>query len=376
MNTIQDDFNSSQERTAAPGSRLMARFATDNLHVLLTSDKKGALDLAEISRLIASGADVNWQDIDGMTGLMTAVYKGKPAAAAACGLMLTAGMDTSLTCWNGYSLLHWAADRGDKDMIAVLVAAGAKIDQKSRGGMTPLMCATYEENLEGGLLLVKAGADPDLRDDRGLTAFEMLPDKVTTDRLARIELVSTALAMAKDRKPPPPPGLGERLIEEVRKESPDIALVKDLIDKGADLSVTDDCGDTALHYACSRGRSHRAIVVMLIEGKAPLDAQNGMGDTPLMIASHEVPVIDDVVEILLCHGASLNLKNKEGKTAYDFAKQGGYTAVLKVLDKALAREREIERQKRDAWIAKGAPVKEDVTTLPRIRLKKGKGPSS
>lgn len=85
-----------------------------------------------------------------------------------------------------------------------------------------------------------------------------------------------------------------------------------LIRKGANVNKT---GWTPLHYAATHG--HLAVIDLLLENYAYIDAASPNGSTPLMMAaSYGTP---EAVKLLLQAGADPMLKNNLGLTAIDFA---------------------------------------------------------
>jgi ankyrin repeat protein len=65
--------------------------------------------------------------------------------------------------------LHCAAQAGDVETIARLVAAGADVNARDERGNTPLKYASAEPVLGAVQKLIELGADVNLRDDRGFT---------------------------------------------------------------------------------------------------------------------------------------------------------------------------------------------------------------
>ncbi|KAF6292344.1 acyl-CoA binding domain containing 6 [Rhinolophus ferrumequinum] len=78
--------------------------------------------------------------------------------------------------WNpqGRALLHWACDRGHKELVTVLLQYRADINCQDNEGQTALHYAAACEFLDIVELLLQSGADPMLRDQDGC-----LPEEVT-----------------------------------------------------------------------------------------------------------------------------------------------------------------------------------------------------
>ncbi|MEO8387595.1 ankyrin repeat domain-containing protein [Polaromonas sp.] len=92
-------------------------------------------------------------------------------------------------------------------------------------------------------------------------------------------------------------------------------LAEKLIKRGADVNKT---GWTPLHYAATGG--HLAIISLLLENSAYIDAESPNGTTPLMMAAMYGTTA--AVRLLLEEGADPQLKNQLGLTALQFAQQG------------------------------------------------------
>jgi ankyrin repeat protein len=72
---------------------------------------------------------------------------------------------------------------------------------------------------------------------------------------------------------------------------------------------------TPLHYAASKG--HTAMMRLLIDNDAYIDAESPNGTTPLMMAAYYASPI--AVKLMLEEGADPNLQNQDGRTALDMA---------------------------------------------------------
>ena len=93
-----------------------------------------------------------------------------------------------------------------------------------------------------------------------------------------------------------------------------LELARLLISRGADVNKP---GWAPLHYAATRG--HLAIMNLLLEHHAYIDASSPNGTTPLMMAAfYGTP---SAVKLLLEAGADPLLKNEQSLTAIDFAQR-------------------------------------------------------
>lgn len=82
--------------------------------------------------------------------------------------LLRAGADVNAARGDGMSALHWAAERGDADLTALLLGAGARVDAATRlGAYTPLHLAARNGAAGAADALLRAGADPDARTTTG-----------------------------------------------------------------------------------------------------------------------------------------------------------------------------------------------------------------
>jgi uncharacterized protein len=85
-----------------------------------------------------------------------------------------------------------------------------------------------------------------------------------------------------------------------------------LIERGAEVNRK---GWTPLHYAATRG--HIAMMRLLLENSAYIDAESPNGTTPLMMAAYYAPPL--AVKLLLEEGADPTLRNQAKASALDMA---------------------------------------------------------
>ena len=107
-----------------------------------------------------------------------------------------------------------------------------------------------------------------------------------------------------------------------------LKLAKLLISRQADINHP---GWTPLHYAATGG--HVAIVQLLLDESAYIDAESPNGTTPLMMAARYGS--PEAVKLLIEEGADVHLKNQIGLTALDFAHQGKRPDAIKLIESAI-----------------------------------------
>ncbi len=111
-----------------------------------------------------------------------------------------------------------------------------------------------------------------------------------------------------------------------------LELADRMVKKGADVNKT---GWTPLHYAATTGQL--AVIRLLIENHAYIDAESPNGSTPLMLASmYGTP---EAVKLLLDEGADPALKNQQGLTALQFAQRASRPDAAELITKSIRAKR-------------------------------------
>lgn len=103
---------------------------------------------------------------------------------------------------SGWTPLHYAASGGHVDIITHLLAHQAHIDAESPNGTTPLMMAAMYGSPQAVKVLIQAGADLQLKNQLGLSAWDFA---VRGQRQNAKELIETGLARLAARSKPPVP---------------------------------------------------------------------------------------------------------------------------------------------------------------------------
>jgi hypothetical protein len=85
--------------------------------------------------------------------------------------LLDRGVSVDVSLGSDGTPLHLAADKGKKDIVALLIACGANVNALKPYDWAPIHDAAYKGHFETVVELLKAGADPNLRTHEGKTAY-------------------------------------------------------------------------------------------------------------------------------------------------------------------------------------------------------------
>ena len=115
------------------------------------------------------------------------------------------------------------------------------------------------------------------------------------------------------------------------------SVVEFLVSKGAEVNAKDSGGQTSLMYACKR--SFNETAAFLLKNGAEVNVQSKKkGITALMLAAGWGN--EELVKVLLEHGADASLTDIFGKTAKGLAQEMGHSAVVDLLPDPPAQESE------------------------------------
>ena len=139
------------------------------------ADALKAGDLAGARKLVEQHADVNAPQSDGATALDWAVYRSDKEMVD---LLLGAGANARAASREGSTPLWLASINGDAAIIAALLKAGADANEHLPLGRTPLMAASRTGNVEAMQVLLDHGADVNARETlRGTTPLMWAADE-------------------------------------------------------------------------------------------------------------------------------------------------------------------------------------------------------
>ena len=195
-----------------------------------------------------------------------------------------------------------------------------------------LIAAAAGNHAESVSLLLAAKADVDVTD--GVTGATACFAAAQADATAVLSVL--ILANADINKPRGSSGATPLYMA---CQSGHVSTVRQLLAANARLDQPKQGGFTPLHIACMRQRVE--CVSVLLEARADADAAYGVADrfTPLMLAAHFDHA--ELVQLLLGAGASMRLRDAQGRTARDVALAEGHGRVASLLGaRAQAESRE------------------------------------
>ena len=264
-----------------PPARMPASFDTgapDGLTPLMRAALHGTV--ADIDRLVASGADVNAASPTGVTALMCAVHDSRKFAR-----LLAAGANPSAATASGHSTLMVAAGYAGagESALALLargVPVGGAVTKGVLEGVTALSRALTSGQMDVAERLLAAGASVEARDAKALSPM------VIAAWHGDVPMIEWLLARGAKVDGVSSNGFGTGytpLLAAIEDGRPEV--VKALLTAGADLARTDDEGRPPLLYAAvSIDRGTTEIVDMLLAAGARPTPAPPSPDAPAVLA--------------------------------------------------------------------------------------------
>jgi ankyrin repeat protein len=247
--------------------------ATPLMHAASFADAK------MLQVLLDAGADVNVASPSGATALMRGA--GDPEKVK---LLLAAGANASARSEMGRTpLLVAASYAGNLESVRLLIAAGAKISDQDLMGETCLTSACKRGDAEMAAALIEAGAD--------LTAGGR-PPLVWAAEEGNLETIRCLLAHGAGKVPP----VLNAALSSAAGRGP-VETVQLLLENGADPNAPSMiAGYTPLMWAAYSENVSVETVKLLLEKGAKIDAKAANGETPLSLAQKRGHT--DIVKLL------------------------------------------------------------------------------
>jgi len=277
-------------------------------------------DLAAVRKSLAATKDLaRAADGSGSTALMHSASVGTIAIMRE---LIDAGADVNASNVRKATALHWAMP--DAEKVKLLLVKGARVNEKTVEGRTPLyLAASLPAGAPAVRLLLEVGANVDEPTLPGTTA--LFPAATTSAEIVKLLLDKGANPNVRAKTDATPIMF--------TRGADVIAL---LLARGADVRARSKTGETALMETALRG--DLAGSKLLLEKGADVNAADHRGYTPLLLAAQHDGDAVELVRLLLSRGANPNA-TAEGETALSLAAKRGETEVVKVLREATAATR-------------------------------------
>ncbi len=221
---------------------------------------------------------------------------------------------------NGDTPLHIAARDIDGEKVAALIAGGGSLSARNNLGRTPLHAAVEVLGSWGESQpfqeILKAQPDVNAQDNAGLTPLLVLALSESSFLAEATQALLRAGANPNLRDQQGRTAI-HRILSGGWPWSQAGECIGLLLAAGADPSPTDDREQTPLHYLAALGDSSPMFFLhlptnFLNSPKLDLQARDRLGDSPLHIAARRPT--KDVFDWLVQHGANLDAPNKAGET--------------------------------------------------------------
>ncbi len=292
--------------------------------------------------LLEAGADVNYKNEHGITPLLIAIKKGdrdlvKLLLGRGASLNIEADVTTKKDNRDFFDEMFDDADlipsdrakrrnkdlpealkeqknaimlavqSGHKDIVILLLDAGADVNYKNERGVTPLLVAIERGDRDLVKLLLDRGASVSICDNKKATAF------IYAGRAGHIEVLQDLLMWCGDK--------GTAKVEALFGAiyAHDTYLINTLLSMKTDVTAKNQTGFTTLHTSVET-RLAKETVALLIDAGADVNAQDDNGWTPLMYAASGC--YQELVSLLVNRGADCSIKNSKGDTALIVALKG------------------------------------------------------
>ena len=253
-----------------------------------------------VNKLLRAGASVNFMSNNGYTALWHAVHMEQ---FICMDQLIGAGADVNVV-YDGETLLMWSAGKGYDKIVTKLIEAGSDLNISASdffldSKVTLLMCATKGGHSDCALILLKAGANVNIKNRSEKTAlmYAAAQDcgclKILTERGAYVNCRDSA---------------GETALDYAVKNKR-LCNIEHLLKCGANVNNVDEYGKSVLMKALTTD-SNPDCVRLLIKNKADINSTDNDGKSALVHAA--VNSCEQSMRILIEEGADVNMAVNKG----------------------------------------------------------------
>jgi len=246
---------------------------------------------------------------EGGKGVYAELYAARYGDLELIKLFAEFGADYQVTDYMGETPQYWLSKNKKfrPDIVEYFEEIGLDFDQQSRLGITPLGAFAYNKRaIKMYELLEEKGYDSGYIDGEGRDLFmRALTKNDNLDMLEKFYDMSEEPDVADNY------GLSGVLLT-VSDDGTSEKRLAFLEDKGFDLSITNDRGQTALHMLMANHEEEAEGYDALMARDFDINAVDNADNTPLILALSAKEV--GVIETLLDAGADVKVANNKGVT--------------------------------------------------------------
>ncbi|XP_047439714.1 serine/threonine-protein phosphatase 6 regulatory ankyrin repeat subunit C-like [Mugil cephalus] len=273
-----------------------------------------------ISTLLTNGAEKTRQGVHGMLPLHLASLYGFPDCCRkllsngqfyntmptlTVGPTPAVGFDINTLDDHGRTCLHAAASGGNVECLNLLLNSGAELDIKDDLGRSPLHYAAANGNSQCTVSLVRAGAEVNELDVTGCSPLHYTAASHTFCG-------------------------GESEQDLIVEKEQEASLCLDyLLDNGANPTLKNSKGYSAVHYAAAYGNKQHLELLLEISFNCLEEAESNIPVSPLHLAAYYGHC--EALHLLCETLVSLDVRDIEGQTALHLAAQRGFSTCVDVL---------------------------------------------
>lgn len=215
--------------------------------------------------------------------------------------------DVNIQDNQGRTALHWACEKNHTVMVQLCLSVPeCDVGLRDDDGLTPFDISLRGGNKKTASLFYRNIFETETRDPQA----------------ALLRVLTVSSVVTKDKTVFPGAALFHPIVNRNKK------LVAALIDRGIDLTATNENGDTALHVAAAKP-ANIEIATMLLSAGSDVNALGHGGTTPLHCAAGTADT--QMVEILLACKANIAVLDNSGKAPLDQAVENGQLDIQRVL---------------------------------------------
>lgn len=235
------------------------------------------------------------------------------------GNLLKRGANINSVTIDGISALMYATENGDLQMVKFLMENGANPNLKPFNGVTALIGAVEQQHFEVAEYLASNGANVNDRDVNGVTALH------NAAAYNDYDVVDMLIFYKADPDLPDNEGNTPLMTASFNNCPETVDL---LLQKGVEIDKKDHKGFTALMVAVDKGNLE--IIDLLLSKEADINTQNNGGMTPLAFAVKTGNYT--LSEKLISEGADINHKINKSRNILELARDSKDEEIIELLE--------------------------------------------